>query len=326
MRFIHSILAVNQAIAADGEQNYDLPVNPLSVILLHLSPLNETSTIANYAAMAGLLTGLDNIRMTYRGTSVLDLTGEDLVAFLTLATRFDIRQSNMVETDDDRRSLVIPIPLSRKPYDQQECFPEVKRGESVLTCTWDIAATPFDGLRISIETIELPDATPTHFQRITTIAQTFAATGPNHVDLPIGNVIRGILCFGTTGFAGATPAPTLGELRLLLDNIEYGYSATDFEVSRAIAALTKGRLGAYSDHFHGVDASGGAQEDTQQQQHGISKFDNYTYLDYDPTEDDAYSIVTGGAGRVHLRVDAETADAARFLPIEKMEIAEFIRG
>ncbi len=324
-KFIHSIMQPNVSISADGEVSYDLPVNPLSVILLHINPLNETSTLTNYAALFGLLSAVDNIRVSHRGSSVIDLTGADLAAFLLLSSRMRIAQSNRRNTDDERRSLVLPIPLGRTPYDPAECFPETKRGELQIAVTWDIADTGFDGLNISIETIELPDANPSHFQRLTTQSQTFAATGNQDVDLPIGNILRGLLCFGTTGYTGAAPAPSWGELRLLVDNSEYEYSSTDFETSRAIAALTGKSVISTPDDFHYYNGAEAGAADTPGSELTASVPENYTYLDLDPLSNDDYALNTVGAGRVHLRANAETADAVRVVVVEKIDAAEFIK-
>lgn len=324
-RFVHSILAPNQAQAADGEVNIDLPTNPLSVVYLHLSPLNETGTIANYTTIAAIMSAIDNIRIDYRGAAVIDISGEDLLAWLWMASGLKPMCTNPEETDDERRSIVLPIPLSRKPWDVKECFPAVKRGELQLTLTFDIADTGFDALRYSVETLELLGAAPSHFQRLTTLTQTFAAIGDNDVDLPIGNVLRGIFAYSTSGFTGAVPAPTIGALRLLLDNVEFGYASTDFEVSRAICAALGREPSVFLDHFHGVDAAGGAQEDTQPQQYATPKQGHYTYLDYDPTRDDSFAIETKRNARVHLRITAEAAEAVRVIPVEKVEVNEFIK-
>jgi len=323
--FVHSIAAPDQAIAADGEFNLDLPVNPLSCIYLNLAPLNNTATIANYGALVRLLSALDNVRVDWRGASVINCSGLDLVAFLMLATNIDVRATNQAETDNERRSVVVPVPLGRRIWDPAECFPSVKRGELTLTLTLDIADTGYDGLRISVETLELLDAEPTHFQRLTTLNQTFAATGDNDVDLPIGNMLRGVLAFGTTGWTGATPAPTINSLRLLVDNVERGYASTDWEVSRAISSAVGRKLSGYLDHFHGVNAAGSGQEDTQSQQNDDTLLENYTYLDYDPDGTDRYALTTKGLSRVHLRINAEAADAARFIPVEKVAVNDFLR-
>lgn len=324
-RFIHSILEANQDQAADADFIVDLPVNPLSAMFINLSPLNNTVTITNYSSLTGILAALTALRVTWRGSSILDLSGRDLAAFLWMNAGIDIAASNQEETDNERRSVVIPVPFSRNIWDPNECLPQTKKGELQAILTFDIANTGYDGLRFSIETLELPNAAPSHFQRITTQSVTFGATGNNDIDLPIGNIIRGILCFGTTGFTGATPAPTLGSLRVLLDNVENGYSSTDFEVSRAIAAAVGRRPLSQNDHFHGVNAAGVGQEDTQSQQASDSLFEQYTYLDYDGSRDDRYSLETKGASRIHIRVNAEAANAARFLPVEKVLVTDFFK-
>ncbi len=323
-RFVHSILSTNAAVAADGAEVIDLPVNPLSMILIHISPLNETGTITTYRYFQELVAALTNFRVSHRGAAVIDASGLDLAMLAYLWHRMTLWQSNAVETDDERRSIVLPILFGRKPYMASECFPETKKGELQMTLTWDIAATGFDGLRRSIETVELPEATPDFTQKVTTTAQTFAATGQNEIDLPIGNVIRAILCFGTTPFAGATPAPTLGELSVLKNNIQTHYSAADFETLRGLHGAAGIPYPPDFRHIHSGTYTTTVAGDSREPEIGAGLDDNYVLLNMDPTEDDEYSLETEGAGRVHIRCDAETANAARFLPIEKVPSGRFL--
>lgn len=320
-QFIHSILAPNQVIAADGMVAYDLPVNPLSCIYLHISPLNETGTITTYQLLQGLLSAVDNIDVLFKGVSILSFSGIDLLALLILNFGIDPIQSNIVNTDNDRRSLILPIPLGRRIWNPNECFPRSIKGELTLQITWDIADTGFDALRISIETLELPDANPTTLQKITTLAQTLAATGQNDVDLPIGNVLRGILCFGTTGFAGATPAPTLGQMSFFMSNQQQGYSGTDFEVSRQLAFTGGLRMTSFIDHIHSINVAALTETDSRAADILLAWLENYTLLTFDPTKDDEYAIDTAGSSRIHLRISAETANAIRILPIERMDVS-----
>lgn len=322
--FIHSILRANAAIAADGDEVIDLPVNPLSVILLHLTPLNSTAAPADYAFLGAILSALDSIRVSHKGSAIVDLNGYDLAALDLLYHRAGLFQANAVRTDDDRRSLTIPIFFGRNAYMPSECFPVTKKGELQLAITWDVADTGFDGLRRSIETIELPGATPDFVQKVTTLAQTFAAVGQNDVDLPIGNVIRAILLWGTTGFAGAVPAPSWGQIQLMRDNRQTHFSATDFEVSKAVAGLLGCQYPPDQDHIHGADLIAAAYGDSDRPQVAVSKAEHYTLLHLDPTGDDLYSLETEGAGRVNVRADAETADAVRVLPIERVPVATYL--
>ena len=321
--FIHSIFEANQAISNDGDVTYDLPVNPMSVILIHISPLNNTGSLPDYALLEGLLSAIDNIRITHKGSAIINASGVDLAALALLYHRIAIWQSNAVETNNDRRSLVLPLLFGRKPYMANECFPATRRGEFQMTITWDIADTGFDGLRMSIETIELLDVTPEWVQKTTTLSQTFAATGDNDLDLPIGNAIRAILMFGTTAFAGASPAPSLGALEVLVDNKTRGYSATDFEVSRAVLGLAARPFPPDFRHIHSVNAAGAGDEDVREPEIGSSLDDNYTLLDFDPTMDDLYILETANAARVNVRINAETADAVRAIPIERVAAANF---
>lgn len=324
-QFIQSILQPNSAIGADGDEVIDLPVNPLSAIFLHINPLNETSTIANYGALQALLSALDRVRVTFRGASVIDLVGQDLAAYLWMAKAWAIRESGLIKTDNFQRSVVLCIPLGRRLWDVNECFPETKRGELELILTWDIADTGYDGLRRSVQTVELLGATPQFFQRITTLTITFPATGENDVELPVGNDIRGILGFGTTAFTGAAPAPTLGALRVLLDNQEYGYVSGDFEVLRAMTCARNAQNPDVNDHFVRGNFVTATEGDSGSQQITNQIYSNYVYLDYDPTDDDQFVIPTRGHARCHIRTNVETANLARFAVVEKVRASEFLQ-
>jgi hypothetical protein len=322
--FRHGILVPNVAIAADGDISYRLPVDPLSVVLLHISPLNETSTIGNYSLLEALLGAIDNVQITFRGATVVAMNGQDAAMIAMLWHGAKIWQSNAVETDDDRRSVVLPIVLGRRPYMNSECFPKSASGELILTVTFDIAAAGFDGLRASVETITLPEGAPTHVQKVSTTSSTFGATGQNDVELPIGNTIRGLMLWGTTGYAGAAPAPTWGRVSLFLSDLQSHYTSTDWEVGRGVAGLMGAAFPPAARHIHSVNAAGAGREDSLEPEVGASLDDNYLWLPLDVTGDDEFSLDAAGASRVHVRAEAEAAEAVRVLPIERVDVARFL--
>lgn len=322
--FIHSILRTDALVAADGDEVVDLPVNPLSVILIKISPLNDTATIADYALLKELLSAVDTIRVSHKGSAVFNMSGVDAAVMAFLYHRIAIWQSNAVENDNERRAIILPVLFGRRAYLGNECFPETRKGELQLTITWDIADSGFDGLRRSVETIELPEAAPVFVEKKTTLAQTFAATGQNDVELPIGNAIRALLLFGTTRFSGAVPAPTWAQIEVLKDNKQFGFTSTDWETSRAIAGLLGVGFPPDGRHIHSVNAAGVGREDTLEPQVGGSIDANYTLLSYDPLQDDSFLLETKGAGRVNVRATADTADAVRVIPIERVDATEFV--
>ncbi len=319
--FIHSRVVVDQAVAADGDQTFELPVNPLSALLIHLRPLNETGTITTYTFLTGLLSALNNITVAWRGQSIVNASGQDLAALAWLWHRLAIWQSAAGDTNNEMRSLTLPILFGRRAWMPSECFPASKRGELLLTMDLDIADTGFDVLRIGVDAIELIGATPTHFQKVTTLAQTFAATGQNDINIPQGNLLRALLMFGTTEFTGAAPAPTLGEVAFLLDNRERFFSNLDFENLRGAQALFGGFPQMCWDNLHAVNAAGAGEEDTRGPMTDGGILENYAVMKFDVTEDDEYSVPTAGLGSVVLRSDADAANAVRVLPVEKVEVS-----
>jgi hypothetical protein len=320
-RFIHSVITPLETPGADGVRTIDLPVNPLSVILLQINPLNETSTIGNFQDLFGLLSAIDLIEVLHRGQALFSMSGQDALAKAIFVDGLDVWPANRVSTDNDRVTFCLPILLGRRAYDPKECIPKTKKGELQLQITEDIADVGYDALRISVETIELPNASPEFLQRASVLTQTLAATGDNDQPIPIGPAIRGILAVGTTSYTGAVPAPTLGRLSVLKDNLQYGYSLTRFENSKQITMLRPGRRMPFWGHRHQfTDAAAGAVF-TLREELLAGQLNAYTYLDFDPLADDTYLLETAGAGSITLRNNADVANAMRTIPIQKFPAA-----
>jgi hypothetical protein len=224
--------------------------------------------------------------------------------------------------------------MGKHAYDVKSCFPASRRGELVLELDVDIADTGYDGLRVSVETIELLGAKPVEYEKKVQVLQTFAATGDVDVDLPPGNVNRGLLLFGTTPFGGATPAPSWGRMKVLMDNQEVMFGATDFEVAQMLHCLWGRQPPMYDGHMHRTTTDGNAQTAVATVSGpfnvgagiagavDVNAWHQYAFLDFDPTKDDEHSLNTSGHTRFHLRANAETADAVRVIPIEVIKVRE----
>lgn len=350
-QILRTTLIADEAVTADGVRNYDLPVNPLSCILLTIKALNLTTTIADYSAIAQLLAMITNLNVRYRGATIIDGSLTDLAVGMAAISGWGPHQGNRQSADNDVRWITVPLLFGRRPYDPMECFPATRRGDLVMQLTRDIAVTGADNLVIQAETVEILDAAPARFTKLTTQSPAAFAAGQNFIDLPIGNKLLGMLLRSFNVPDAADFQASYGVVASQVDNVEVVYSEANWEtlhaeLARRIPAWT---LTAHrhhmAAHIHLMDAAAGifpldaadtalssvagvltvdgaadvgitgiqppAITHTLQQEDDVSLLENYAYLDFDPLNDGSYAIDTKGAAQVRLRVTADAADATQ---------------
>lgn len=326
MQILRTVLIPDEAQAADGSPSFDLPVNPLSVILLTIKALNETATIANYRFLTALLNMITDIRITYRGASVLQGSATDLAVLMARLTGWGPWQGNAVEVDNDVRFVTIPLCFGRVPYDPTECFPATRRGDLVMTLTTDVALTGHDALVIQAETAEILEAQPTQFLKATTTSKINNAVSEHDIELPIGNDLLGVLLRDASPPQAAAYTAQFGKVAIEVDNVETVYAETNWETLHGELLRNGSGLHSMRPHIHSVNAAGAARENTLEQQEGdggASLLDNYAFLDFDPLKDGSYALKTAGAARINMRVTTEVASATamRALPVELVPVA-----
>jgi hypothetical protein len=111
---------------------------------------------------------------------------------------------------------------------------------------------------------------------------------------------------------------------LYLDGEQMGYATSDFEVAHQLPMLMGRQAPMSGATIHRVDATAAVATEPTFQQHFIGSsggFENYAYLDLDPTRDDDFSIDAKDATSFFLRSDAETADAVRVIPVERLPVS-----
>lgn len=323
-----STLVPERNIAADAVLTYDLGVQPLSVVRLAIKPLNDTGTLAQWPNAFQLAKALNRVTIYYRGAAIISMRGEDIIALNWYRWGLSPVLVNADNVNNERRTMVLDIPMGRYPFMPESCFPGVGKGELVLEIDFDIADTGYDTLNFQVDTVELPGAKPTSFEKRVQQGLTFAATGDNDIDLPVGNLVRGVLLWGTTGYDGAAPAPSFGKVTTLVDNMEAGFRGVDWELIRGLQQLW-GRSWlppSEDDHFHTTTVDGNAGTAVETLTGGgynrATTYNNYAFLDFDPTGNDAFALDTAGAMRFQIRANAETADAVRVVPIEVLKPAQ----
>jgi len=294
MQFLRTVIVQDVTPAADGDVTYDLPVNPVSHINLTIKCLNVTNeaTVAEIAAL------IVNVQVLHRGTSIIQMSGPDLLALNHLLLRHAPIVANQIATDNATRSLALIIPFGRTLYNPSECFPESKAGELQLRLTVDIENAGADGLILQIEATELLGASPSRHLKATTLTTTPAATGAHDIDLPIENPYAGIMLWGTTIPATTAWTTTIDQVKLLADNTEIFYSLANWESLHAEIVTRPGHQPGY------ILADGDDQ------------IAHYSYLDFSPHDKDDFLLNSGPLSSLKLRVTVGNADAIRVIPVE----------
>lgn len=308
---------------AAGEFQVDLPVNPLSGIIVTMRATINDATSAARDWFGNFAAKYTNWRVTYRGATIIFGNTTDLAVAMALRERQIPSPGNVSRTDGDAISFTFPLLFGRKLYDAMECFPATRRGDLVLTLNFGADVAQLDNHTLQVETIELLDAKPARFVKTTTLEQAMAAAGENTIELPIGNKLIGAVLRPFTFPDGVSFLSSFGEIALLVDNVEVIDARVNFDTTHGMIARRVNPLIDFLNHDHGfLDAAAG-QTDTQPVSELFAMNRAYGYLDWDPLDDDAYLIDTRGAAHVQLQMQSGTADGAntsRVLPIECVDL------
>lgn len=314
-KFIHSIMAHNETITADTVITYDLPVNPLSFILVTIdldqNLANVPLVFANIPAM------ISRIEVLHKQSAIFSMNGLDMLACGLFINGFESWGVNAYGNDNDVRAFTFLVPLGRKMYDPREAFPRTTRGELQLQITYQAAFVEIDAAAAQIETLEMPEANPERFLKMTTLAKTPAATGEFDVDLPIGNPISDLVLFGTTIPCADAVITTIDQVRILVDNIETFYARTNFETLHNLSGRKRAAPGYWGSHVHRLTEAAFAQYDDTgvniPQDHILS---NHLHMPFDIWQDGQYMLETAGKSDVTCRITAGDTNPVRVIPCE----------
>ena len=315
MEFIHSVLAQNEAVTAGTVISYDLPVNPLSFIMCTLKfQQNKANEAMDWDGVDAMIS---KIEVLYKGSAIYSSNGSDLCAVDGMLCDFEPWTQNRYGLDNEYVTFCFLIPMGRTLYNPAECFPRSTRGELILQITYAAAFTDIDGVYAQFETVELPEANPEKYLRITTLSFTPAAAGELDVELPIGNQIAAVIFFGTTKPLADADTKTLTYGQLLIDNQRRYYSQTNYETWRNIAALRHRPLSAHAYHYHQSKAAAYAQwQFTSEVLYRNDWLAQHVMWEFDPMRDGAYLLETAGKSDVIARIYAGDTNALRVLPCE----------
>lgn len=317
MEFIQSIQAHDEAIVLGTVVTYDLPVNPLSHIMMTLKGQRLAMAVTDVPPSLGLVATIARIEVLYKGSAVFSMSGIDAFACGLLVSGFETWGVNAADTENAEWSQTLLVSLTRILYSPMECFPRTTRGELVLQITYADANAEFDDLRLQIETVELPDATPSQFIKQTTLSATPTANVPFDVALPIGNPISELVIWQHQIQVADSDTAGLDKLEILMDNKNHFYPESFIEVLQNMTGRMRPPPGYWGGHTHKLMGATFAQGDqTSAQKPENHPISCWLHLPFDIFRNGEYALQTAGRSDVSLRMDVDAHGAFRIIPVE----------
>jgi hypothetical protein len=298
MKYRRSVVAQDQAVALSSITTFDLPVNPLSFLIVTMRFLNVTDE----ATLAQILARITTLTVTRFGSTIFSASGADMHKLNALIFKQLPILTNQVATDNAARYITMFVPFSREAYNPAEGLPATQRGELKLQIEMSASEADVDNVSFQIEAVEMLGATPKQYLKTTTLSLTPVSGVENDAVLPIGNKLAGIGLFSTTVPTGTAFTASVDKVRLLINNVEDTIAAANWESIHGELLRTIG-------HRQDYDAS--ADNDD---------LSLYGLLDFQPLGDDSYLVETKGASSCVLKITGGDTNAIRVFPLEIVAI------
>jgi hypothetical protein len=321
-RFLRRIALANEDLPASGSRNpFDLPVNPISHILLRFQVTNTSPAALDTASVIDdIITQITDVTVRHNGENIIQGQLRDIAALNARAFGLYPGVDLTSTLNAALRSVVFPICLGRRPYDPKSCFPATQRGNLQMLFTAGADGAGYSDINVSVEAIELIEAEPEEYVKYTTRSAT-SVVGDFDVRLPIGNPIMGVLMFDTGLFGSTDEVTSWGQVKLLKDNVEQYYAQADIEVLAAEFEAMVMRGGTWKGHQHQFNGAAAGLDQSDDADLAVSTgLQGYAYMDFDPTGDKTYILETAGASDLLIKGNGDEATAIRTLPIEVVSI------
>jgi hypothetical protein len=298
MEFNRSSLLKDHTMATEIIEE-DLPIDPLSHIIFTVDFYNATDE----GTLAEVLTFINSITVSRAGVSILALQSEDLYAENCYLFGRRPVLSNKLGTDNINRSLSLIIPMGRKLFDPDECYPKHDKGDLTLYVDTTVPATTLDNAVVNIETVELPGAIPKRYLKSTLKTVTApGATGENDVTLALGNTLVALCIRLTTWHQASSHALGVENAKLLVNNSEFGYR--DARIHCLIGDLIN-----LMETQHGNIAA-----------QGLIQPASCVFMDFDPVKNDKFLIETANLTSLKLRLDMGVDEATYVSTYELVKV------
>jgi hypothetical protein len=320
-RYLRSIVQEPTTLLANGDITpVDLPVNPLSFLLLTLFIEEPAQQVTNaFTLFSDYFAALSDLSIRHKGEMIVQGNLQDVMMVNGCFYRnwpFGTHLSGI----GNNRAMTFPIQFGRRAFDPNEAFPATSRGNlrfhmNVLDFTPGTATV----LQWALEAVELIEADPKQYVKYTTNTKALTATGRQRVPLPIGNELIGCLLFDPSTEIAVTETFAWGKVKVMVDNVEQYYAESNWESLRQALASRGALFHSSLGHVHGHAAAdtvtGNEQVRLNEPPH------QYGLLDFDPLNDDFYLLETAGHADVELDMNSDVSTGtARYVPLELVRV------
>ena len=317
MEFIQSILAHDVPVVLPSVVSYDLPVNPLSHILLTLKMARLDTAVTDSPPFMSIPAIIARIEVLYKGSAVYSLSGIDCFASSLHVNGFESWGVNAEDIENGEWAVTLLVPMTRILYSPIECFPRTTRGEMILQITYAAASAEWDDIRMQIETVELPEASASQFLKQTTLSATPTANIPLDIPLPIGNDISDIIIWQHQIQTTTSDTPAIDKMEILIDNMNHFYPESFTETIQNMSGRKRCPPGYWGSHVHKTYVTPVVAGDPTgiviPMDHVLAC---WMHLPFDIFNNGEYSLKTAGASAVNLRLDIVAFGAIRIIPLE----------
>jgi hypothetical protein len=320
-RFLRTIVQEPTTLLAVGDiAPVDLPVNPLSFILLTLLIEEPAQQVTNaWTLLSDFFAALSDLSIRHKGEMIVQGNLQD-VMMANFLMHGGLPFGTHLSGIGNNKAMTFPIAMTRRPFSHEEAFPATSRGNLRFHMNV-LDFTPGTGtvLQWALEAVEMIEDDPTRYVKYTTNTRTLTATGRQRTPLPIGNDLSGVLLFDPATEITVAEAFAWGKVKVMVDNVEQYYAESNWESLRqSLAArfpLAMNALGHVHGHAAADTVVGNEQVRVNEPPH------QYGYLDFDPLRDDSFLLETAGHADVELDMNSDvSAGTARYLPIELVRL------
>lgn len=309
-----------------GPNVFDLPVDPLSALIVSIAWTSPNEALRAYNVWTQALSILSRVTVTRLGVDVIDAPLRDLAVLYAIAAHWPPWTRARAYASGFSSQLTVPLCFSRQPYSADEGLPATQRGDLLLSLEVSETEAAADSVRINVEAIELPDADPAAWLRVTTV-NAVPQDGEDMIfTLPNNARLLGLLLHDDNPVGPDVVTSSFGNMKLMIDNHETHYTDVTWDAMHGELLRAAPALLTLDEHVHAINNTSEAAPLSEQQtspRSNLILLNRYAWLDLDPTRDGAYALDTSKGTAIELRArpTQTSSTPVQCLPLELVQLA-----